>query len=212
MSSTLDVALITRKDECMGRRKQPEIRERLLMECTDYALEHGLPDRLEPFALAANTSTRMLIYHFGTRDALLREVLGQARQRQRRVFGGLLRVRPDEPYPTTLLRAWSTMTGPAGRPYLDMFGRLREDAEQRLWPGFQREATTDWFIPLKEGLQSIGRPELATLVLAVIRGLIMDLEATGDAARTNCAFADFLQAFGQDGTATARSLPRAVTA
>jgi AcrR family transcriptional regulator len=50
--------------------------------CTDYALEHGLPDRLGPLATAAGTSNRMLIYHFGTRDGLLREVLGQARQRQ----------------------------------------------------------------------------------------------------------------------------------
>lgn len=185
----------------MGRRKQPEIRQRLLAACTDYALEHGLPDRLKPFATAANTSTRMLIYHFDTRDTLLREVLGQARQRQRDVFGELLRVQPDEPYPTTLLRAWTTMTGPAGRPYLDMFGRLRENAEQqRLWPGFQREATTDWLTPLTEGLASIDRPQLATLVLAVIRGLIMDLEATSDATRTDRAFADFLRTIDERGT------------
>jgi AcrR family transcriptional regulator len=178
----------------VGRRKQPAIRERLLTACTDHALEHGLPDRLEPFALAAATSPRMLIYHFGTRDGLLREVLGQARQRQRQVFGDLLLVQPDEPYPVTLLRAWSTMTGPAGRPFLDLFGRLREDTEQRLWPGFQREATTDWLAPLTDGMASLGRPELATVVLAVIRGLIMDLEATGDAARTDRAFADFVTA------------------
>jgi AcrR family transcriptional regulator len=195
----------------VGRRKQPAIRERLLAACTDYALEHGLPDRLEPFAVAANTSTRMLIYHFGTRDALLREVLGQARQRQRRVFGGLLREKPDEPYRTTLLRAWSTMTGPAGRPYLDMFGRLRENAEQRLWPGFQREATTDWLIPLTEGLESIGQPQLATVALAVIRGLIMDLEATSDAARVDRAFADFLHTLEEHGAGAAQPLDGVVT-
>lgn len=98
----------------------------------------------------------------------------------------------DEPYPTTLLRAWTTMTGPAGRPYLDPFGRLRENAEQRLWPGFQREATTDWFTPLPAGPASIGRPQHATVVLAVIRGLIMDLEATSDTQRVDRAFADFV--------------------
>jgi AcrR family transcriptional regulator len=176
----------------VGRRKQPEIRERLLEACTDYALERGLTDRLQPFAAAAGTSTRMLVYHFGCRDALLREVLRQARRRQRDVFGALLRPRPDEPYLTTLNSAWSTMTGPAGRPYLDMFGRLRENAEQHLWPGFRREATTDWLIPLEEGLAGIGRPELATVVLAVIRGLIMDLEATSDVVRVDRAFTDFL--------------------
>jgi AcrR family transcriptional regulator len=178
----------------MGRSKQPAIRERLLAACTDYALAHGLPDRLEPLAVAAGTSTRMLIYHFGTRDALLREVLGQARGRQRQVFGELLRAKPDEHYLETLRHAWTTITGPTGRPYLDLFGRLRENAEQSLWPGFQRAATTDWLTPLAEGLENIGRPELATVVLAVIRGLIMDLEATSDATRIDRAFADFLRA------------------
>ena len=31
-------------------------------------------------------------------------------------------------------------------------------------------------------MRSLGRPELATVVLAVIRGLLMDLDATGDTA------------------------------
>ncbi|WP_250029502.1 TetR/AcrR family transcriptional regulator [Paractinoplanes maris] len=180
----------------MGRHKQPAIRDRILEACVDHALAHGLPDRLEPFAVAAGTSTRMLIYHFGTRDVLLRETLGRARQRQRDFFGDLLAVRPGEPYPATLRRAWQAMTGPAGRPYLTVFGKLREDAEQQLWPGFRRESTTDWLQPLEDGMRSLGRPELGTLVLAVVRGLLMDLESTGDAARADQAFDDFLGMLG----------------
>lgn len=134
----------------------------------------------------------MLVYHFGTRDDLLRAVLRRARERQLAAFGELLDARPDEPYPATLARAWSEMTGPRGRPFLSMFGRLRDDAEQELWPGFRRAATTDWLEPLERGMRSIRRPELATVVLAVIRGLLMDLDATGDTARTDAAFAHFL--------------------
>src|SRR3712207_1954231 len=126
----------------MGRQRQPEIRQRLLSACTDYALEHGLPNRLEPLATAARTSPRMLIYHFGTRDGLLREILGQARKRQVEAFTDLLRVRPGEPYPVTLGRAWSAMSGPHGRPYLRMFSRLHDTAGEPLWPGFRRTATT----------------------------------------------------------------------
>lgn len=181
----------------MGRVKQPEIRERLLDACTDAALAGGLPDRLEPLSAATGTSARMLLYHFGTKEALLRAVLHRARTRQRQQFEALLRVQPDEDYRTTLSRAWAGMTGPAGRPFLAMFGRLREDAAQQLWPGFRREATTDWLAPLEEGLGTIGRPELATLVLAVIRGLVMDLESTGDADRVDRAFADLLAALRQ---------------
>jgi AcrR family transcriptional regulator len=176
----------------MGRRPEPQIRQRLLEACTDYALEHGLPDRLGPLAAAAGTSNRMLIYHFGTRDALLREVLGQARRRQVEAFTDLLRVRPEQPYQATLSHAWSAMTGPPGQPYLRMFSRLHDTSGEPLWPGFRRTATTDWLAPLEEGMRSLGRPELATVVLAVIRGLLMDLDATGDAVRTHRAFHDFL--------------------
>lgn len=176
----------------MGRHRQPQIRERLLDACTDHALEHGLPNRLAPLAVAAGTSTRMLIYHFGTCDDLLREVLRRARERQLEVFTDLLRPQPDEPYPVTLARAWSAISGPRGQPYLRMFSRLHDAAGEPLWPGFRRAATTDWLAPLEDGMRTLGRPELATVVLAVIRGLLMDLDATGDAERTDRAFRDFV--------------------
>src|SRR3954451_17650240 len=176
----------------MGRQPQPQIRQRLLDACTDYALDHGLPDRLAPLAAAAGTSSRMLIYHFETRVGLLREVLGQARQRQVEAFTDLIRLRPDEPDTVTLAGAWPAISGPQGEPYLRMLGRLHDTAGEPLWPGFRRTATTDWLAPLEDGMRSLGRPELATVVLAVIRGLLMDLDATGDATRTHRAFTDFL--------------------
>src|SRR4051812_4074216 len=176
----------------MGRQRQPHIRQRLLDACTDYALAHGLPDRLGPLAAAAGTSNRMLIYHFTTRDGLLREVLQEARQRQVAAFTEVMRLRSGEPYTVTLARAWSAISGPEGAPYLRVFSRLHDTAGGPLWPGFRRTATTDWLAPLEDGMRSLGRPELATVVLAVIRGLLMDLDATGDTARTHQAFEDFL--------------------
>lgn len=176
----------------MGRQRQPEIRQRLLDACTDHALTHGLPDRLEPLAAATGTSSRMLVYHFGTRDGLLREVLSAARQRQVAYFTDLIRLRLDEPYLHTLARAWTAISGPQGQPYLRIFNRLHDTAGQPHWPGFRRTATTDWLAPLERGMASLGHPELATVVLAVLRGLLMDLDATGDAARTDQAFHNFL--------------------
>ncbi len=44
----------------------------LLVPMTDYVLEHGLPAAsLRPLAKAADTSDRMLIYHFGTKENLI---------------------------------------------------------------------------------------------------------------------------------------------
>jgi AcrR family transcriptional regulator len=189
----------------MGRHAQPQIRQRILDACTDYALEHGLPDRLAPLAAAARTSTRMLIYHFGSRDELLREILRQARRRQVETFTDLIRHRSDEPYTATLARAWTAISGSEGEPYLRIFTQLHDTAGEPLWPGFRRTATTDWLAPLEHGMQSLGRPELATVVLAVIRGLLMDLAATGDRARTDQAFQDFLTTI--DGAPSTGSRP-----
>ena len=94
----------------------------------------------------------------------------------------------------TLARAWSASPD-LGEPYLRMFSRLHDTAGEPLWPGFRRTATTDWLAPLEHGMRSLGRPELATVVLAVIRGLLMDLDATGT-HRTHRAFADFLTTIG----------------
>ncbi len=194
MHGTVDVAVVTRNDADVGRRPQPEIRERLLDACTDHALAQGLPDRLGPLVTATGTSARMLLYHFGSRDALLRAVLEHARRRQLDAFGDLLRARPEEPYTVTLGRAWAFIAGSDGQPYLRMFSQLPGSAVHRLWPDFRRTATTDWLAPLEDGLRGSGRPELATLVLAVIRGLLMDLDATGDTSRADRAFHDFLAA------------------
>ena len=53
----------------------------------------------------------------------------------------------------------------------------------------------------------VPRPR-ATLVLAVVRGLLMDLDATGDGTRTARVFADFLgtldQQVARDGAGTVR--------
>jgi len=127
-----------------------------------------------------------------SRDELLVAVLRRVRQRQLTSFGELLRVVPGEDYTETLGRAWGSMTGPDGESFLRMFGQLREQRERSLWQGFRRLATTDWLGPLETGLASIGRAGSSTMVLAVIRGLMMDLDATADVARVDRAFHELL--------------------
>lgn len=171
----------------MGRAPQPEIRARLLGRCTDAVLADGLPAGLAPLAAATGTSARMLLYHFGTRDRLLREVLQEARARQLELFRGAL-APADEPYPKTLRRAWHLMTGPEAAPFLRLFGRVYA-APRVLWPDFRRGATTDWLDVLTQGLG--GDAALASVGLAVLRGLLRDREDTGDTARTEQAFEAF---------------------
>ena len=60
----------------MGRRQD------LLEQATEHALRHGLIGlSLRPLAAALDTSDRMLLYHFGTRDELVTAVIEQANRR-----------------------------------------------------------------------------------------------------------------------------------
>jgi len=134
----------------------------------------------------------MLLYHFGTRDELLRAVLRRAGERHLASVGELLHVVPGERYTATLATAWVGLTGPESQSFVRM-SALREQREDSLWPGFRARATTDWFPLLAQGLSTIDPAPSATLVLAVIRGLIMDLDATADLTRVDQAFTGFLR-------------------
>ena len=65
---------------------------------------------------------------------------------------------------------------------------VRDDRGPQPGPGFRRAATTDWLAPLEEGMRSLRRPELAIVGLPSSAGLLMDLDATGDAVRIHQAF------------------------
>ncbi len=55
----------------------PLSRETLLPKLAAHVLEHGLGSAsLRPLAKAAETSDRMLIYHFGKKEQLITDVLG----------------------------------------------------------------------------------------------------------------------------------------
>lgn len=56
--------------------------DELLDQVTDHVLTHGLIGlTLRPLAAAIGTSDRMLIYHFGSRDALVSAVVARATDR-----------------------------------------------------------------------------------------------------------------------------------
>src|SRR5258705_10074843 len=67
----------------MARRPDAQKRSVLLEAATDHVLEHGMAGlSLRPLALALGTSPRMLLYHFGSKEQLVTDVLAAARARQ----------------------------------------------------------------------------------------------------------------------------------
>jgi AcrR family transcriptional regulator len=59
-----------------------ERRAELIDAALDYVMAHGLVGlSLRPLAAQLGTSDRMLIYHFGSKERLVGEVLARAQQR-----------------------------------------------------------------------------------------------------------------------------------
>ena len=183
--------------------------------CTDEVLRHGLPGlTLAKMATAADTSSRMLLYHFSTRDRLVLETLHEARRRQQEVFSELLAPRPGIPYGIVLADAWDRITAPELRPYLRLFGQLRELPPDRTpWTEFRARSITDWLPTIEAGLRGDGHSDavaLATGVIAVLRGLLQDLDTTADHERTTSglrAIANLLTAVRPDACARPRAAP-----
>ena len=176
----------------MGRRPQPERRAALLQACTDELLRHGLPGlTLAKLATAAGTSPRMLLYHFTTRDQLVLEALREARRRQRAAFEELLAPQPGVPYGAVLAEAWDQITAPELRPYVVLFAQLHDLAPDRSpWTGFRVRSITDWLPTIEAALRADGHRDaapLATAITALVRGLLQDLNTTGDHERTTSA-------------------------
>ena len=79
------------------------------------------------------------------------------------------------------------------RPYLRLFGQLHALAGGSPHAEFLRESVLDWLPIVKAGFAADGLDQataldLATLTLAVVRGLLQDANAIGERERTSTAF------------------------
>ncbi|MCT2585555.1 TetR/AcrR family transcriptional regulator [Actinophytocola gossypii] len=168
-------------------------RERLLGEVIGYFARHGVSDHsLRGLAAAVGTSHRMLIYHFGTREGLLAEVVRVVEGHQRDTFAALTATEDADPR-TAARRFWSLVVGPALR-YGPLFFELSAHAMQgqpHATP-LRTSLVEPWLEPLTDLLTRAGqdRDTAATharLGLAVARGLLHDLLLTGDREAADAA-------------------------
>jgi AcrR family transcriptional regulator len=162
-----------------------------------YVLAEGLVGlSLRPLAAALGTSDRMLIYHFGSKDALISDVLALASEG----FAGSL-VEPAEPLgnPGDLVRyTWAAMTGADDtvRLYLELCVlSLREPGR---WTAAQQRIREPWLELLRTALAELGGPAeriatTADLVLDTIEGLLLDRLVSPDPARADAAARAFAE-------------------
>lgn len=136
----------------------------------------------------------MLIYYFGSKERLIIEVLECARARQQ---AGLT-MSEGLPSDEVLRRYWKWATTPSSRPYLSLLYQVYGLAlHDRRFRNYYARESLDWIRFCDEGLRKVGVPEdhlkpLSTYLVANVRGLELDLLATGDMARVQQGFETFL--------------------
>jgi AcrR family transcriptional regulator len=181
----------------LGRPVEPERRARLLEAAIDYAIANGLADlTLRPLAKALGVLPNTLVHHFGSKEDLLSEILNGVRDRLR-AMRTQLRADPER---VPLQGVWEWTADPERdaffRSFFEAYGIALEHPQR--FQAFLARVVTDW-LPEADA-------ELATLELAVVRGLLLDLLTTGERERVDRALALFagLVDAGDPGRPTAR--------
>jgi AcrR family transcriptional regulator len=166
-------------------------RKRELLEAAyEYVLGSGLTDMsLRPLAREIGSSPRVLLFLFGTKEGLIRALLVRAREEELRY---MTKMRERGGLKATGRDVWAWLSDPAHRALLALWveGYARSlVGEPGPWADFGRDAVRDWLDLLAER-QLPGQPDAEaerTLLLAVLRGALLDLLATGDTERVTAA-------------------------
>jgi AcrR family transcriptional regulator len=169
----------------------------LLDAAVEYAAHHGIGDlSLRQFAAALGTSHRMLVYHFGSKEGLLVAVVREVEARQRRFLADL---DPDLPPLELGRRMWDRLADPAMWPYEKLFFEVYVQAlRSRPHTGAMLDGVVEsWVAPIADlnvryGVPPADARATARLSVAVTRGLLLDLLATGDQDGVRAAMERFL--------------------
>ena len=167
-------------------------------------LGHGLADMsLRPLAKHIGSSPRVLLFLFGSKEELIRAVLTRAREEELRYLAELREKQEHFTERGGLAAAgrdvWAWLADPAHRALLALWveGYARSLlSEPGPWSDFGRDTVRDWLDLLAERQAPSGDGVEAerTLLLAVLRGALLDLLATGDTDRVTSAVDRHLRA------------------
>jgi len=191
----------------MARPPEPQIRARLRQQAIEYVLSHGMNDlALRPLAKALKTNARMLVYHFGSREGLMREILAGLRE----VGDARIREWFRQPGQSHTLESflrwyWKFMSAPEARSIIRMIFELYALAlrSPKDYPGVLEGPVAYWKKLTRKTRQSKSEEAMATLMQAATRGLLLDLCATGNRTRTEDAL-NLLARFVESNEATTK--------
>jgi AcrR family transcriptional regulator len=174
-------------------------RERLLAAAIEHLAQEGSQNlSLRSIAAAIGTSHRMLNYHFGSRNGLLTAIVSELERRQRVFMAAVLEERDATPG-ELMWRMWEQVADerlwPYERLFFEMSGRaLQGDPDAQ---ALRAELVDRWLASVDAMAAQAGLPPAqaradARLAIAVTRGLLLDLLATGDRAGADEAMRRFV--------------------
>lgn len=172
-------------------------RDQLIEAAVEYVFANGVSDlSLRPLAEALGTSSRMLIYHFETKDKLLVEILQAARAEQYRMLQAW--AAEGRSVPEIVRSYWTWATTDSSRPYMRLFFEVFGMAVQGR-PGTEEvlPALTQESVGLLGDVarRSATEPLAADLALqsvAMLRGLLFQWLCGDELASLNAALEQFL--------------------
>ena len=171
----------------MARPPDPKRRQELLDGAVDYVVANGVSDlSLRPLAAALGTQAPVLLHHFGSKEHLVVEILGGVRDRLR----SLGRTAEAENPRSGLGAVWMWVSDPNQgqlmRLFFEAYGLALRHPDR--YSDFIDHAIPDW---LDEPLAAVDEIS-ATLAIATVTGLVLDLLTTGDRLRVEAAMERFL--------------------
>lgn len=177
----------------------------LLESALRYVLAQGVANlSLRPLAVALGTSPRMLMFHFKSKDGLLRDLLDEVRARLESSFSELIagadRTRGDAP----LKLCWQWASRPKNLPLMRLLYEIQILATRGSTPLREHlaEASAAWQrLAFNAMSQSSKDRDIATLCIAVFDGLMLDLISGGRRAQLTAALDSFLSLAGHEAVA-----------
>jgi AcrR family transcriptional regulator len=156
-----------------------------------YLIKHGLNGlSLRPLAKALGCTPRVLLYHFGSKEKMVIEVLAQVRQRQRAAYGRV----EGANFAEDCQIIWKRMSAPDSEPLFRLFFETYGIAlrHPRLYKAFLHDTIEDWLQLMTDELggdqhQRKQARAIATIVLAGLRGFMLDFCTTHDRKRIDQA-------------------------
>ena len=174
-------------------------RRELLDAAYRYVLDHGLADlSLRPLAAAIGSSPRVLLFLFGSKDGLVAALLARARAGELAVLERVRHAGATGGPSAATEAIWAWLAAPEHRAlltlWLEAYARALVERDGA-WAGFAARTVREWLGLLAElGPQDDDADR--TLLLAVLRGCLLDLLATGDIDRTGAAVQRYLRLVG----------------